>query len=172
MKKLLENIAVGLVILLSLGVVGLVVQYNMLSDNANVETEYEEKIVASLQSKSGNEEKQTSYLDSLEGYEEVDVKVDPGTEASNLNIAVIKVETKKEGVVQRISSAVESVENKERDKKTDPGKEDADLNGTTEAAEETQNVVEASDEGELGSDPLSEIVSDIDSIIDESESQK
>jgi hypothetical protein len=181
MKKLLENMAVGLVILLTLGVVGLVVKYNMVSDNADVETKYEQEIVESLQSQKTNEEEKTSYLDSLEGYEEVDVKVDPRTEESNVNIAVVKTETKKEGIVQTIGSAVQSVEKKEHyisnlegyeeDNITvDPKKEDAELNIVAdEKGENTQNSAESEEAEQLSVDPLSDIVSDIDSIIDESE---
>ncbi|MDM5271254.1 hypothetical protein PGH07_03610 [Sulfurovum sp. zt1-1] len=190
MKNLLENFAVALVILLSLGILGLVIKYNMISNDEDIETKYAPEIIQSLQSQNTTTEKKTSYLDTLEEYEDVDVKVDSTEEESNENIAVVRVETKKEGVVQTIGSAVQNVEKKEnyisnlegyeeKDVKLNPKKEVSDLNVASEedstAGEEDENdesMVGPAQAGEPNSDPLSDIVNDIDSIIDASEEQK
>ncbi|MFT7880605.1 MAG: hypothetical protein ABXS91_09465 [Sulfurimonas sp.] len=180
MKNLLDNMAVGLVVLLSLGVIGLVVQYNIISDDGDTTT-YDEEVLQSLQSESTKPENKSSYLDSLEGYEDVDVKVDPRTEESGVNIAVVKVETNKEGIAESIGTAVENVEKKEnylstlegyeeRDVNVDSDNETSELNIVNEEdGKDAQNVVEPIQEGQPNVDPLSDIVSDIDSIVDASE---
>lgn len=185
MKKLLENLAVGLVILLSLVVIGLVVQYNMISSNGDTTREYDPEVAHSLHGEEVKEEKKTSYLDSLEGYEDVDVKVDPTTEGSAENIAVIKVETKKEGLVHTIGSAVENVEKKENyisnlegyeegAVKAAPAQAVSDTNMTpsekrTAGESEEENGSASAEEARPAKDPLSDIMSDIDAIVDESE---
>ena len=131
MKNLMENFAVGLVILLSLGVLGLVIQYNLISTDEDTQTNYAPEVIQSLQSQNETTEKKTSYLDTLEGYEDVDVKVDPTEEESNANIAVVKVETKKEGVVQTIGSAIQNVEKKENYVSNLEGYEEKDVKVTT-----------------------------------------
>ncbi|HEO97788.1 MAG: hypothetical protein JW682_05080 [Campylobacterales bacterium] len=185
MKKLLENLAVGLVIILSLVVIGLVIQYNVISSDGDTTREYDPEVAHSLHGEEVKEEKKTSYLDTLEGYEDVDVKVDPTTEGSAENIAVIKVETKKEGLVHTIGSAVENVEKKENyisnlegyeegAVKTAPAQAGADPDITpseesTAGESEEENVSASTEEARPANDPLSDIMSDIDAIVDASE---
>lgn len=180
MKNLLDNMAVGLVILLSLGVVGLIVQYNIISDDGDTTT-YDKEVLQSLQSENIQAEKKSSYLDSLEGYEDVDVKVDSRTEESDVNIAVVKVETNKEGVAESIGTAVENVEKKENYISNLEGYEERDVNVNSDNAtselnivneedgEDTQKAIGSVQEGQPSTDPLSDIVNDIDSIVDASE---
>jgi hypothetical protein len=85
MKNLLESFAVLLVGVLSLLIIFLIVQYNM------VEEEAVEEIVftAPVKTKESKKAKTASYLDSLEGYgEDVDVKVDARKESTANTVAV------------------------------------------------------------------------------------
>ena len=195
MKNTLEAVAVGLVILLSLGLVGLIVQYNMIeTDDA---PSYTVEVSESLQTQEADKKPTaSSYLDKLEGYEDVDVKVDPTSEDTDVNIAVVESEAGTESMAGSIGSAVETVEKQEtyvtdlegyedKDIKVDP-KQQAEANiatveGTSDegVASDIHNVVtseagepveeEKSDEESLTADPLGDIVSDIDSIISASE---
>jgi hypothetical protein len=85
MKNIFENIAITLVILLALLIAALIVQYNLIEEDA-----FEDSIITTKEvSKS---EKTTSYLDSLEGYgEDKDVKVDP-TQENSANRVTVKAE--------------------------------------------------------------------------------
>ncbi len=90
MKNLLESFAVFLVGLLSLLIVYLIVQYNMIEDQMIEEIEY----TVSKTNEENKEEKTKSYLDDLEGYgEDVDVEVD-ATKESTENTVIIKSEEK------------------------------------------------------------------------------
>ena len=85
MKKLFENIAITLVILLALLVVGLIVQYNLIEDDT-----FEDTIITTKEVP--KKDKTTSYLDALEGYgEDQDVKVDP-TKENSANRVIVNVE--------------------------------------------------------------------------------
>lgn len=89
MKSLLENFAVLLVGLLSLALVYLIVQYNLIKD-----TTLDEIIEAVPQPKVSKKKKTQNYLNTLEGYEDQDVKVD----------------AEKENIVNRVKIESESSE--------------------------------------------------------------
>jgi len=87
MKNLLESFAIMLVGLLSLLIVFLIVQYNMIEEEA-----VEEIVLFTPDTKESKKAKTASYLDSLEGYGgDVDVKVD-ATKEGTLNTVTVKSE--------------------------------------------------------------------------------
>ena len=88
MKNVLESFAILLVGLLSLAIVYLIVQYNLVDDSDAIdEIAYEipQKKKVSTQAKA------VDYLQNLEGYEDVDVKVD-ATKENTANTVVVKSE--------------------------------------------------------------------------------
>lgn len=112
MKNLLESFAVLLVGVLSLLIIFLIVQYNM------VEEEAVEEIVfaAPVQPEESKKAKTSSYLDSLEGYgEDVDVEVD-ATKESTANTVAVQSELSSDELGSAIadkskSSYMENLEN-------------------------------------------------------------
>ncbi|RLA62496.1 MAG: hypothetical protein DRQ78_07990, partial [Epsilonproteobacteria bacterium] len=92
------SIAVVLVGLLSLLIIILIVQYNMIDD----ENYIEEIAQATPSKKISTKEKAKSYLKGLEGYEDVDVKVD-ATKEDNANRVMVKSEVSD----NRMDAAVE-----------------------------------------------------------------
>jgi len=99
MKKLFENIALFLVLVLSVLMVFLVVQYNLVDDGDHMETISYKKSTKNIET---IKDKRTNYLQNLEGYTDVDVEVDARQE-SMTNTVVIKSELNKDA----ISSTVE-----------------------------------------------------------------
>jgi len=172
MKNTVEGMAVGLVILLGFGLIGMIVQYNMIGTEEAAT--YDTQIQQSLESETiKKENKVSSYLDKLEGYEDVDVKVNPTNEAKEdtTNIAVVETEIGKEDITQNIGSAVQTEEKQENYidnlEHYDPN---AVVVKKSEAPAKQEKVQEkSSQEEELTSDPIGDIVNDIDSIISETE---
>ena len=109
MKNLLESFAVLLVGLLSVSIIYWIVQYSMIADADMIEEiEYE---VVETKPKA----KTTDYLQNLEGYEDVDVKVD-ATKESRANTVVVKSELAKDALGDAVedkskSSYTENLEN-------------------------------------------------------------
>jgi len=98
MKNLLESFAVFLVVALSLLIVFLIVQYNMIEEEA-----VEEIVLMQPETKESKKAKTASYLDSLEGYGgDVDVKVD-ATKEKLVNVVAVKSEVNED----ELDSAVE-----------------------------------------------------------------
>jgi len=99
MRNLFESIAVGVVLLLSIMIVVLIVQYNMIEEDTldDVTLGLSVKKNASSKSQASN-----NYLDKLEGYSDVDVKVDP-TKEDKAN----RIEVKPESTDNSIGQAVE-----------------------------------------------------------------
>lgn len=87
MKNLFENFAILLVGLLSVAIVFWIVQYNMIEDSDMIEDIEYEVVKKDVSSK----EKTTTYLQNLEGYEDVDVQVD-ATKETRTNTVVVKSE--------------------------------------------------------------------------------
>jgi len=89
MRNLFESIAVGMVLLLSIVIVILIVQYNMIQEDTldNISAGLSVNKQASPKSQASN-----NYLDTLEGYSDVDVKVDP-TKEDKANRVVVKAES-------------------------------------------------------------------------------
>lgn len=87
MKNLFESFAVFLVVALSLLIILLIVQYNMIEEEA-----VEEIVMTKPETKETKKAKTASYLDSLEGYGgDVDVKVD-ATKEKLVNAVAVKAE--------------------------------------------------------------------------------
>ena len=106
MKNIVEPIAVTAVALLFVTIIGLIAAYNLIDSGDDV-MEDEKQIAISIQST--KKEKVSDYLKNLEGYEEVDVKVDPKQEEDeSANIEETKVELKNDDIVNEIDSAVNS----------------------------------------------------------------
>jgi len=87
MRNLFESISVGLVFLLSLLIVYLIVQYNLIEDDIYKEV----KISIPVKKEVSKKEKINSYLKNIEGYSDVDVEVDP-TKENTLNRVIIDAE--------------------------------------------------------------------------------
>jgi CHASE3 domain sensor protein len=105
MKNKLETFAVFLVVLLSLLIIGLIVQYNMIEEQkSSIDVS---KLIASKGKKS--REDVNDYLNKMEHYKEKDVKVDMAKEkkASEVNIEKPKAELKNDDIVNDISAAVD-----------------------------------------------------------------
>jgi uncharacterized membrane protein YhiD involved in acid resistance len=111
MKNKIEAFAVFLVVLLSLLIIGLIVQYNMIEEQkSSIDIS---KLIASKAEK--NTEDVNDYLNKMEHYEEKDVEADEsqGNKASEVNIEKPKVELKNDDIVNDISAAVDEVMNEE-----------------------------------------------------------
>ncbi len=102
MKKMLENIAIATVVILFLLIIALIVRYNMIDDGDMVDEMLQELPVVKEESKKA---KTTNYLQNLESYTDVDVKVDP-TKVNNTN----RVEVRSELTKDAIGSAVENTD--------------------------------------------------------------
>lgn len=104
MKNLLESFAVLLVGVLSLLIVFLIVQYNLIEEEAAEEIVF----AAPVQTKEQKKEKTASYLDSLEGYgEDVDVKVD-ATKEKLVNAVAVKSELTEDELGKTIEDKAKS----------------------------------------------------------------
>jgi len=78
MKKLIENLAVAMVMLLFIVVIALVIKYNMIEEGSDDTYIVPEATIKPETKK----EKTADYLNSLESYgDDVDIKVDPTQEA-------------------------------------------------------------------------------------------
>ena len=112
MKNLLESFAILFVGILSLLIVFLIVQYNMIEEEAAEEIVF----TAPVETKESKKAKTSSYLDSLEGYgEDVDVKVD-ATKESTANTVAVQSELSSDELGSAIadkskSSYMENLEN-------------------------------------------------------------
>lgn len=176
MRNILETVSVGLVILLSLGLVGLVVRYNMIdtTETAQLDTE----VMHSLQNSEvpvTKEKKVSNYLNTLEAYKDVDVKVDPKSQPSNENIATVKTEIKKDGSVGNIGNVVQTTEKNENYVQNlesyNPAQQKNDAN-TAKPKSDVMDENATEDEAQLKEDPMGNIANDIDAIIDDSEKEQ
>ena len=102
MKNILENVAVTIVVILFLFIIALIVRYNMIDDGSVVEDIAQEIPVVKEESKKA---KTTNYLQNLESYTDVDVKVDP-TKVNTANTVQITSELANDA----IGSAVEDTD--------------------------------------------------------------
>ena len=103
MKNMLENVAVTVVVVLFLLIIALIVRYNMIDDGNVVDDIAQELPVAEkVESKKA---KTTNYLQNLESYTDVDVKVDP-TKENTANTVQVRSELAKD----EIGSAVGTVD--------------------------------------------------------------
>lgn len=171
MKNILEAVSVGLVLLLSLGLIGLVVRYNTLDTTETAPMD--PQIMQSLQNNEvpvTKEKKVSNYLQTLESYKDVDVKVDPKSQPSNVNVATVETEIKKDGAVGNIGKVVQTTEKNENYvsnlQNYDPSKASDD--SVVKSAEAEENAT-LSVEEQMEKDPMSAIVNDIDAIVDTAE---
>lgn len=74
---MLESVAIGTVVVLFLFIVALIVQYNMI-DEDNVVDEITQELT--VEKKVSKKAKASNYLQNMESYTDVDVKVDPTKE--------------------------------------------------------------------------------------------
>lgn len=124
MKNLFENFAILLVGLLSLATVFLIVQYNMIEDSDMIEDiEY-----AVVKKEVSSKEKTTTYLQNLEGYEDVDVQVD-ATKETQTNTVVVKSELNNDALDAAVedkskSSYAQNLENYQEPKKEEMTEDD------------------------------------------------
>ncbi len=112
MKNMLENIAVTTVVILFLFIIALIVRYNMIDDGNVVEDITQELPVVKVESKKA---KTTNYLQNLESYTDVDVKVDP-TKVNTANTVQVTSELAKDDIGSAVegtnkSNYVDSLEN-------------------------------------------------------------
>lgn len=113
MKNLLESFAILLVGLLTVSIIYWIVQYSMIADEEMMEelVEYQQ----SQKKKAPRKANTTEYLQNLEGYEDVDVKVD-ATKESRANTVVVKSELSRDALGDAVedklkSSYMENLEN-------------------------------------------------------------
>ncbi|CAA6820066.1 MAG: Unknown protein [uncultured Sulfurovum sp.] len=103
MKKIFEKVAIGAVIFLMIAIVVLIIQYNMIgsdsSENLTNHTIESKKVMS-------KEETTNSYLNSIEGYEEVDVKEDNQKKETPSNQVSVKPELSKSKIDQVIDNQV------------------------------------------------------------------
>ena len=102
MKNMLENVAITVVVVLFLLIIALIVQYNMIGNDDSVdEVTYAMPVVK----KESKKAKTTNYLENLESYADVDVKVDP-TKENSAN----RVQVTSEAANDAIGSAIENTD--------------------------------------------------------------
>jgi hypothetical protein len=107
MRNLFENIAILLVVLLTLGIVGLIVKYNMIEDDMLDDVAYTIPVVKKV----SKQEKSTNYLQNMEDYTDEDVDVDP-TQEDTTNRIVVKSKQEEDGIDIAVKDTyVEKLEN-------------------------------------------------------------
>ncbi len=129
MKNIVEKVAIVIVIFLTLLVIGLIVKFNMITDGdvADNSAAYE----IPVEKKESKKVKTSNYLQNLETYTDVDVKVDP-TKVNNTNRVHVKSEltndtmqsaikdTDKSGYVNNLTKYTDKPSTNKKDrKKTD-----------------------------------------------------
>lgn len=124
MKNIIENISVALVGILSLLIVFLIVQYNMIDESERIE-EVTKTMIAKKKTKI---EKRASYLNTLEGYEDVDVEADESEDV--MNRVVVKSEMKDDLVKDAVEDKEKSSYMENLERYSEPKKEEltADVN--------------------------------------------
>jgi len=120
MKNLLESFAIFLVGLLSISIIYWIVQYSMIADEESTD-EIEQYVSAKKQAP--KKEKQTDYLHNLEGYEDVDVKVD-ATKESHTNTVVVKSELAGDALGDVVEDKSKSSYTENLENYTEPEKEE------------------------------------------------
>ncbi|MFK5976424.1 MAG: hypothetical protein QM493_07950 [Sulfurovum sp.] len=99
MRKILENLAIMLVILLSLAIIYLIVRYNMIEDETTqtaIVKEEPKKEAITQKAKASN------YLQNLEGYNDVDVQVDAKEEDTSNRVTIVSESNINEIQIEKI----------------------------------------------------------------------
>ncbi|MBA1419992.1 MAG: hypothetical protein FAF03_03800 [Epsilonproteobacteria bacterium] len=154
MKNMLESFAIFLVGLLSLAVIYLIVQYNMIEEDSIDDI----SAVISSNKKAKVKVKTSAYLNSLEGYgDDVDVKVDARKEDHTNEVAVKSEITKDDlGAVvedKSKSSYMENLEHyaEEADKKSsEPVKVQENVNVEKKSSGEPEKLPQEEVSDEIG----------------------
>ncbi len=166
MKNLLESFAVLLVGVLSLLIIFLIVQYNMIEEEAAEEIVF----TSPVKTKESKKAQAASYLDSLEGYgEDVDVKVD-ATKENLVNTVTVQSELTTDELGSAVadkskSSYLENLASYETEAENDAQEETIKkaMEGTKKAV-----VVDPSDPEKLAEDEIEdEIGMAIDAALDD-----
>ena len=154
MKNMLESFAIILVGILSLAVVYLIVQYNMIEEDSIDDVS---AIIAS-QKKENGKVKTSAYLNSLEGYgDDVDVKVD-AKKVDHTNEVAVKSEIVKDDLGAVVedkskSSYMENLEHyaEEADKKpSEPITAQEDVNVEKKSSGEPEKLPQEEVSDEIG----------------------
>jgi len=103
MKNIIEKFALAIVVLLSLSVVVLIVKFNMIDEGDLSENSMAYEVP--VEKKESKKAKTSNYLQNLETYTDVDVKVDP-TKVNNTN----RVHVKSEMVTDTMQSALKDID--------------------------------------------------------------
>ena len=128
MKKIIENLAVTMVLLLFIVVIALVIKYNMINDSTDDTFVVPETVVK----KETKQEQTKAYLNTLESYgDDVDVKVDPTKEETK---NVVKVTS--ELAEDELDDALKTDEKKEYVKKLENYSDEKKSADTSEALED------------------------------------
>lgn len=85
MKHIFENIAVTLVVIFSIAIIVLIVQYNLIKEEDNAYLEN----FTSIDKNSMEEQKKSNYLDTLENYRDKDIRSNT-QKVSNINQVKVK----------------------------------------------------------------------------------
>ena len=93
MKKLIDNLAVGMVVLLFGIVIALIIRYNMIGEDASTALV---TVPETNQPTVKKDNAKNNYLSTLESYSDVDVQVDPTKESQTNTVKVVSEETKSE----------------------------------------------------------------------------
>ena len=152
-------LVVGVLILL---IVGLIYRYNTINDD-DIYTTVDPSLFETEKEVKANTP--NDYLKSLEGYEETEVKVDTKKEKeSSKNVVEVKTEATEEDISSEIDKAIDTakkidsyVDNLEQ--YDDSKKQNSSSETVLEEEKEIQTI-------QKGTDPMSDIVNDIDSIVD------
>jgi len=126
MKNIVEKIAITMIVILTLLIIGLIVKFNMINNS-----DLSEDLVVPVVKKEAKKSKTSNYLQNLETYTDVDVKVDP-TKVNNTNRVHVKSEltdntmqsaikdTDKSGYVNSLTKYTDKPSRNKKDrKKTD-----------------------------------------------------
>ena len=166
MKNLLESFAILLVGVLSLLIVFLIVQYNMIEEEATEEIVF----AAPVETEESEKAKTASYLDSLEGYgEDVDVQVD-ATKESSANTVAVKSGLKDDELGSAVEDKSKSSYMENLASYADDSENDAQEESIKKAMEGTKKavVVDPEDPEKLEQDEISdEIGMAIDAALDD-----
>jgi len=160
MKNLLESFAILLVGLLSVSIIYWIVQYSMIADEEMLDeiVEYQQ----SQKKKAPKKAKATDYLQNLEGYEDVDVKVD-ATKETTTNRVVVQSELTKDELGAAVEDKSKSSYTENLENYVEPAKE-----AVTVEVEEVKPAADKASDPELPAEEVSdEIGMAIDAALDD-----
>jgi len=159
MKNLLESFAIFLVGLLSVSIIYWIVQYNMIADEEMID---EIGQYVSAKKQESKKVKETDYLHDMEGYEDVDVKVD-ATKESHTNTVVVTSELVKDEIGDAVEDKTKSSYMENLEHYSEPEKETVAVE-----VEEVKPAIDTASDPELPAEDVSdEIGMAIDAALDD-----